>query len=357
MIKSSKSTSIDQSEDRDTAVGARPTIQDFSKQDFNGTASLRPSTIDDYVGQEKIITQLKLILKSARLRETIPEHVLLYGQPGLGKTTLAMIIAQEMGVDIRIVSAPALQKVGDVVNILLNLDVPTVVFVDEIHRLRTQVEELLYSAMEDRKIDLVMGKGTGVNTVRMDLPPFMLVGATTQFGKLTKPLRDRFPTVFKLEAYTEAEMVELVQRNCLRLSIRLTDEAILEVTRRSRGVPRVANNILKRFLDLMTVHHANTKHALDLEDAKQFLAEMGIYEHGFTTTDLAYLQALANGSVSLKTLSGILQEEVITIEEVIEPYLLHKGLVDKDSSGRKLTPKGYEYLGLAYRANGRVELL
>jgi holliday junction DNA helicase RuvB len=320
-------------------------ITDFSTTDFAQTTSLRPSKLDEYIGQGKLINQLNLILKSARLRETIPEHILLYGQPGLGKTTLATIIAEELGTDIRIVSAPALQKVGDLMNILINLDKPTIVFVDEIHRLRTQVEETLYSAMEDGKVDLVMGKGAGVNTIRIDLSPFILIGATTQFGKISKPLRDRFPNIFKLEPYTDEEMQQLITRNARLLEISLTPEAMLELCTRSRGVPRVANNILKRFLDLKTVHHSDNS-TIDITTAKRFLSEMGIYEDGFTASDLNYLQALKNGSVSLKTLSGILQEESQTLEEVVEPYLIHKGLVDKDSSGRKLTLKGMAYIGI-----------
>ena len=330
-----------------TAKPSKPAtvITDFSTTDFSQTTSLRPSVLDEYIGQTKLITQLRLILKSARLRETIPEHMLLYGPPGLGKTTLASIIADELGTDIRIVSAPALQKVGDLMNILINLDKPTIVFVDEIHRLRTQVEETLYSAMEDGKVDLVMGKGAGVNTIRIDLSPFVLIGATTQFGKISKPLRDRFPNIFKLEPYSDEEMHQLIQRNAKLLNISLTPDAMIEICSRSRGVPRVANNILKRFLDLKTVHHSDNS-TIDLEIAKEFLSEMGIYEDGFTSSDLNYLQALKRGSVSLKTLSGILQEETQTLEEVIEPYLIHKGLVDKDSSGRRLTSKGMSYIGV-----------
>lgn len=321
------------------------TFSDFSTSEFSATQNLRPSTIDQYIGQARLINQLKLILKSAQMRETIPEHILLYGQPGLGKTTLANIIAEELNTDIRIVSAPALQKVGDLMNILINLDKPTVVFVDEIHRLRTQVEETLYSAMEDGKVDLVMGKGAGVSTIRIDISPFVLVGATTQFGKISKPLRDRFPNIFKLESYSDDEMQQLITRNARLLSIQLSPETLLEICTRSRGVPRVANNILKRFLDLKTVHHTDES-VIDITTAKEFLAEMGIFEDGFTAADLNYLQAVRNTTLSLKTIAGILQEESQTLEEVIEPYLIHKGLIEKSSTGRGLTAKGRSYIGV-----------
>jgi holliday junction DNA helicase RuvB len=342
MIQSSATQEEDTT--KQTSV-SNAVITDFTTQDFSVTTNLRPNKIDDYIGQSKLIKQLHLILRSAKLRETIPEHILLYGPPGLGKTTLANIIAEELSIDIRIVSAPALQKVGDLMNILINLDKPTIVFVDEIHRLRSQVEETLYSAMEDRKVDLVMGKGTGVNTIRIDLSPFILVGATTKFGNISKPLRDRFPNIFKLEPYSDDEMRQLINRNTQLLGISLTADAVAELCLRSRGVPRVANNILKRFLDLKTVHHTDNS-TIDAKQAKAFLSEMGIFEDGFTAMDLNYLQALKNGSVSLKTLSGILQEETQTLEEVIEPYLIQKGLIDKDSSGRRLTLKGMNYIGI-----------
>lgn len=337
MIQSSANPSAD------TSIPPVSTIEDLNKTDFTVSTNLRPTNLEEYIGQSKLIAQLHLILKSAKLRETIPEHILLYGPPGLGKTTLATIVSEELGTEIRIVSAPALQKVGDLMNILINLDKPTVVFVDEIHRLRSQVEETLYSAMEDRKVDLVMGKGAGVSTLRIDLAPFVLIGATTQFGKISKPLRDRFPNIFKLEPYTNDEMQKLIARTARLLGVSLSVEALNEICKRSRGVPRVANNILKRFLDLKTVHQADG--AVTGDVAKDFLSEMGIFEDGFTAADLNYLQALKNGSLSLKTISGILQEETNTLEEVIEPYLIQKGLIDKDSTGRKLTRKGLHYIG------------
>jgi holliday junction DNA helicase RuvB len=332
---------------RNPDVGSAPhkttvNIGDLTAQESDITGNiLRPSQLDQYIGQTRMVSQLKLILRSAAMRQTIPEHLLFYGQPGLGKTTIAGLIAGELGLDLKIISAPSLKKVGDAVNILINLDQPSVVFIDEIHRLRTEVEETLYTAMEDKKIDIMIGKGQGVSTVRMDLQPFVLIGATTQFGKISKPLRDRFPTIFKMESYALDEMMTLVERNIAILGIQLDTQARLLVCERSRGVPRIANNILKRFVDIHTVHGMQS---IDGNQALAFLTELGILEKGLTQADLTYLKALRTGSISLKTMGGVLAEETDTIEYAIEPYLIHLGFVDKDSSGRKLTLKGRSYI-------------
>ena len=320
-------------------------IKDFEvlnahETDLTGNI-LRPSKLDQYIGQTRMVSQLKLILRSAAMRETIPEHLLFYGQPGLGKTTIATLIAGELGLDLKIIAAPSLKKVGDAVNVLINLDQPSVVFIDEIHRLRTEVEETLYTAMEDKKIDIMIGKGQGISTVRMDLQPFVLIGATTQFGKISKPLRDRFPTIFKMESYSMDEMLELVERNVDILGIELDRQAKILVCERSRGVPRIANNILKRLVDLHTVHKTGE---INGTQALEFLTELGILEKGLTKADLTYLKALRSGSISLKTMGGVLSEETDTIEYAIEPYLINLGFVDKDSSGRKLTLKGRTYI-------------
>jgi len=320
-------------------------IKDFEElnaheTDLTGNI-LRPSKLDQYIGQTRMVSQLKLILRSAAMRETIPEHLLFYGQPGLGKTTIAVLIAGELGLDLKIIAAPSLKKVGDAVNVLINLDQPSVVFIDEIHRLRTEVEETLYTAMEDKKIDIMIGKGQGISTVRMDLQPFVLIGATTQFGKISKPLRDRFPTIFKMESYSMDEMLELVERNVDILGIELDRQAKILVCERSRGVPRIANNILKRLVDLHTVHKTGE---INGAQALEFLTELGILEKGLTKADLTYLKALRSGSISLKTMGGVLSEETDTIEYAIEPYLINLGFVDKDSSGRKLTLKGRTYI-------------
>jgi Holliday junction DNA helicase RuvB len=309
--------------------------------DTNDATKLRPQLLEEYIGQEKVVSQLKLIIHSAKLREVLPEHMLFYGPPGLGKTTLANLVAKELGCTIKTVTAASLQKVGDLVSLLVNLEARTVLFIDEIHRLKAPLEETLYGAMEDRKIDILVGKGQGANTLKLDLEPFVLIGATTQVGKLSKPLRDRFINVFRLDTYSETDMLTLVDRNAQLLRLNLTDEAKLLICRRSRGVPRIANNILKRILDWQTVHQLTT---VDVTEVEEFLSKLGIYDKGLTKTDLMYLRSLRQGSLSLSSLSAILMEEPETLELVTEPLLLHLGFIEKDSSGRKLTPKGRQFL-------------
>ncbi len=341
MIKESNSITEEKQSKADKKPLVGQSLAVFNKDNEENSNILRPTKLEDYIGQNRLIRQLELIIKSSKMREVIPEHILFYGQPGLGKTTLANLISNELNIDIKIVSAPSLQKSGDLVGLLVNLDKPTVVFVDEIHRLRTQVEETLYTAMEDKKVDLIMGKGTGATTARIDLEPFMLIGATTQVGKLTKPLRDRFPSVMKLEPYTLDEMLKLVERTSEILKLKLDQGAKLVVCRRSRSVPRIANNILKRFMDLQIVKKIKK---LTEQDTLDFLEELGIYELGLTKTDLHFLNALLDGSLGIKTLSGILMEEAETLELVTEPYLINLGFVDKSSSGRSLTPKGRNFI-------------
>jgi holliday junction DNA helicase RuvB len=302
---------------------------------------LRPGSLTGYIGQDKLIRQLKLILESAKIREKMPEHILFYGQPGLGKTTLAYLVAAEMKANIKTIAAPALQKVGDVVSLLVNLEPNTVLFIDEIHRLKGPLEETLYSAMEDGHVDLVMGAGNGLSVGKIEINPFVLLGATTLLGKVSKPLKDRFPTIFQLEPYSESDILALFDRNLGILKISMSEEAKLLVCRRCRGVPRIANNILKRFMDLQVVHNIRE---IGRNDAEDFLLELGIHENGLTKTDLTYLRSLLNGSVSLNTLSGILLEDAETLEVVIEPYLIHLGYIDKSSEGRKLTLKGREFI-------------
>ncbi len=309
--------------------------------DTSDTVKLRPQSLEEYIGQEKVVSQLKLIIHSAKLREVLPEHILFYGPPGLGKTTLANLVAKELGCTIKTVTAASLQKVGDLVSLLVNLEARTVLFIDEIHRLKAPLEETLYSAMEDGKIDILVGKGQGANTLKLDLEPFVLIGATTQVGKLSKPLRDRFINVFRLDTYSETDMLTLVDRNAQLLKLNLTDEAKMLICRRSRGVPRIANNILKRIVDWQTVHQLTT---VDLVQVEEFLLKLGIYDKGLTKTDLTYLRSLRQGSLSLSSLSAILMEEPETLELVTEPFLLHLGFIEKDSSGRKLTPKGRQFL-------------
>lgn len=303
--------------------------------------SLRPQTLADYIGQGHMIKQLKLILDSAKLRNTLPEHLMFYGQPGLGKTTIASLISTEMDAHFKIIAAPGLQKIGDLVSILVSLEPGTILFIDEIHRLKAPLEETLYSAMEDRKVDLVTGKGAGGTIARLDVEPFTLVGATTQLGKLSKPLKDRFPSIFHLEPYNEQDMYHLVERNCRLLQLAISTEGKSLICRRSRGTPRVANNLMKRLRDYRIVHDIDE---LDLASVEDFLQEIGILEKGLTKADIKYLTALQDGALGLKTLSGILLEEPDTLELVIEPYLIYLGYLDKSSEGRRLTPKGHDFL-------------
>jgi holliday junction DNA helicase RuvB len=303
--------------------------------------SLRPKLFSEYIGQDKMIRQLKIIIESAKIREKMPEHILFYGPPGLGKTTISELIAKELDAKFKIIAAPALQKTGDVISLLVNLEPGTVLFIDEIHRLRAPLEEILYSAMQDGKVDILMGKGNGASVARLDLKEFMLIGATTQLGKLSKPLKDRFPSIFQLEPYQEAEILQLIDRNCSILKLNIADDAKMLICHRSRGVPRIANNILKRLLDYQTVHKTMMINFVQTED---FLLEVGIYEKGLTKADITYLKALLHGSVGLRTLGGMLLEELDTLEQVVEPYLIYLGFLDKSSGGRKLTNKGKDFI-------------
>ena len=303
--------------------------------------TLRPRKLDQVVGQEAVVRQLKLILDSALIREKLPEHILFYGQPGLGKTTMANLISNEMNANFRVITAPSLQKIGDLVSILVGLEPNTVLFIDEIHRLKLPLEETLYSAMEDGQVDLIMGKGNGISTLRMDLNSFVLIGATTQLGKISKPLKDRFPTVFQLQSYNNTDMFVLIERSANILKLKLDDDSKFLIAGRSRGVPRVANNILKRLLDYQTVHKMKE---VDLAQTKDFFDELGIFDQGLTRSDLKYLSSIKDNSLGLKTIASIMQEDPETIELVIEPYLIHLGYIEKSSEGRNLTLKGKDKL-------------
>ncbi len=311
--------------------------------DFN--PKLRPQLIKDFIGQNKIKNQLQIILESSLIRGVLPEHILFYGQPGLGKTTLASLISSELGAGFKVLAAPSLQKQGDLVTLLLNLEPKTILFIDEIHRLRAPLEETLYTAMEDKQVDLVMGKGAGAQSARLDLPEFTLVGATTQLGKISKPLKDRFPSILQLDKYSDSEVLELIERNADLLGIKLNDEAKVFLCRRCRGVPRVTNNLLKRLLDFQVVRNIKILKKSDLE---LFLGELGVFENGLTHSDIIYLKSLINGTKSLNSLAGILMEEAETIEQVVEPYLTYLGFIDRNSSGRILTSKGQAFIANLY---------
>ena len=348
-----KKSGIQDSDDLDlqnsSKTGAKKTKKQFNSNFLNSETqeveitnlSLRPSKLSEYIGQDKLKKQLNIILESSKIRQKLPEHILFYGQPGLGKTTLANLISQEVDAKFKVTSAPALQKIGDLVTLLLNLEDKTVLFIDEIHRLKAPLEEALYTAMEDGKIDLVMGKGAGSSNARLDLKEFTLIGATTQLGKISKPLKDRFGSVFQLEAYNQTEILEIVERNSQLLNLKLDKEAEIFLCQRCRGVPRIANNLLKRLRDYALVHKLKIITKTQTED---FLDELGILEKGLTRQDILYLESLLDNGLGIKTLSGILLEEVETLELVVEPYLLHLGFIDKSSSGRNLTTKGKNFL-------------
>jgi holliday junction DNA helicase RuvB len=333
------SSNQNKKEDDTKQIKKSKALEDLQKltAELDEVQQLRPNNFKGYIGQSKIIKQLQLIIDSAKIRETVPEHMLFHGQPGLGKTTLAGLIANEMSASIKTVAAPALQKTGDIVSLLMNIEPNTILFIDEIHRLKAPLEEVLYSGMEDGVVDIMMGKGQGVSLGRFEINPFVLIGATTQLGKVSKPLKDRFPSIFHLQPYDDEDMMKIVERNIEILGLNLDRQSKFLICSRCRGVPRIANNILKRFLDLQTVKNISR---VDIGTALDFIHELGIYDQGLTQSDYNYLDALKSGSLALKTLSGILMEDSETLEVVTEPYLIYLGLIDKSSEGRKLTPKG-----------------
>lgn len=309
--------------------------------------SLRPRTLDEYIGQERAKQNLKIYLEAARLRGEPLDHLLLYGPPGLGKTTLACIVAAEMGVQIRITSGPAIEKPGDLAALLTNLQEGDVLFIDEIHRLSRQVEEVLYPAMEDYALDIMIGKGPAAQSIRINLPRFTLVGATTRAGQLTSPLRDRFGVLLKLELYTPEELARIVRRSADILGLPCQPEGAAEIARCSRGTPRVANRLLKRVRDFATVLG---KQSIDAECAQLALQRMDIDQLGLDELDRSLLRALielyGGGPVGLDTLAAALGEEAVTLEDVCEPYLMQMGFLVRTPRGRCATPAAFEHLGM-----------
>ena len=311
--------------------------------------SLRPHRLTEYVGQENVKELLKVYIEAAKQRGDALDHVLLYGPPGLGKTTLANIIAAEMGVSIRITSGPALEKTGDIVALLTNLREGDILFIDEIHRLSRTVEEVLYPAMEDFEFDIIIGKGPSARSIRFDLPKFTLIGATTRSGQLTSPFRDRFGVLFRLELYTVGELARIVTRSADILGIKIDPEGAEEIASRSRGTPRIANRLLKRVRDFAQIMGDGT---ITKSIARQALLKLNIDDIGLDNTDRNMLEAMIRsfngGPVGLDTLAAMIGEEAITIEDVYEPYLMQLGFINRTPRGRVVTPAAYKHLGFDY---------
>ena len=309
--------------------------------------ALRPDSWEEYVGQPTIKENLRILLTAARGRNHQAEHVLLYGPPGLGKTTLAHLITKEIGSSLRATSGPAIERVGDLASILTNLSPGDVLFIDEIHRLNRTIEEVLYPAMEAGVLDIVIGKGPAARTVQLELPPFTLIAATTRISMLSAPLRSRFSGgTFRLQYYSEDELTEILRRSAKILGIEIGDESLHEIARRSRATPRTANYLVKRARDFAEVN----EEALDVKTVKKALALLEIDELGLNQTDRDILNVIAEkfhgGPVGLKTIAAALSEEEATIEEVNEPYLMQGGLIERTPRGRIITPHGYEHIGL-----------
>ena len=319
---------------------------DVMEEDIRTEGSLRPQYLKDYIGQEKAKSNLKIYIEAAKQRGDALDHVLFYGPPGLGKTTLAGIIANEMGVHMKVTSGPAIEKPGEMAAILNSLQENDVLFVDEIHRLNRQVEEVLYPAMEDYAIDIMIGKGATARSIRLDLPKFTLVGATTRAGLLTAPLRDRFGVVHHLEFYTEEELQKIIIHSAAVLNVEIDEEGALEMARRSRGTPRLANRLLKRVRDFAQVKY-DGKITKDVADFAMDLLEVDRY--GLDQTDrlllTTILEKFAGGPVGLDTLAAAIGEDAGTIEDVYEPYLIKKGLLLRTPRGRAVTDLTYHHLG------------
>lgn len=325
----------------------RMSAPEYTPADEDIENSLRPKQLTDYVGQEKAKKNLSIYIKAAKQRGESLDHVLFYGPPGLGKTTLAGIVANEMGVNIRVTSGPAIEKQGDLVAILSNLEQGDVLFIDEIHRLNRTVEEILYPAMEDGKIDIIIGKGPSARSYQLSLPKFTLIGATTRAGQLSAPLRDRFGVILRLEMYTPEELSQIVKRSSKILNIPVDDEGAYQIASRSRGTPRIANRLLKRSRDFAEVKYDGV---ITAEAAASALNSMEIDELGLDSIDRRLLTTMVKnyngGPVGLETISAAIGEESVTIEDVYEPYLMQIGFLARTPRGRIVTPAGYKHLGI-----------
>ena len=329
----------------------QPLVATSLLREDEGEYSLRPKTLGEYIGQKKAKENLQVFIQAAKLRNEPLDHVLLHGPPGLGKTTLSGIIANEMGVNIRITSGPAIEKPGDLAALLTNLQENDILFVDEIHRLNRQVEEILYPAMEDYAIDIIIGKGPSANSIRLDLPRFTLIGATTRAGQLSAPLRDRFGVTLRLELYTPDELALIVKRSAGILEVPIEDAGAMEIARRSRGTPRIANRMLRRVRDFAQVKAGGI---ITRQVADEALTALEVDHLGLDAVDRRMLHSIIDnyrgGPVGLDTLAATINEESVTLEDVYEPYLMQLGFLTRTPRGRCVTVKAYQHLGLSVPA-------